>query len=139
MALSKFDDKARRPDEQDLRGTLSAQWDLWTQLREHVAEAYSGSTEEWKFYGRASGWTMLLKHKKRTIMYLFPAPGLFTVLFVFGEAAVARAGQADLPPDVMTAIRDAKAHVEGRSFSVQVTTTTDLEVVKRLIAIKMTA
>lgn len=139
MALSLFIDKSLQPDETVVSEVLGAQWDQWQCIRQHVADAYAGSAEEWKFYGRSSGWTLLLKQKKRTILYLFPGQERFTVLFVFGEAAVASATQSDLPEPVKTAIRDARPYMEGRSFHVDVASVDDATVVQRLIAIKMNA
>lgn len=139
MAPSVFIDKTQQPDEAGVREALGAQWAQWQDIRQYAADAYAGSTEEWKFYGRSSGWTLLLKQKKRTILYLFPGSGRLTVLFVFGESAVTTAAQSDLPEPVKAAIRDAKPYMEGRSFQVDVATENDVAVVQRLIVIKMTA
>jgi hypothetical protein len=139
MALSAFIDRAQQPDEAELRETLGAQWAQWQSIRQYVADAPAGSTEEWKFYGRSSGWTLLLKRKKRTILYLFPGLNRLTVLFVFGEAAVTAAARSDLPEPVKAAIRDAKPYMEGRSFQVDVASVDDVEMVKYLITIKTTA
>jgi hypothetical protein len=138
MALSAFIDRAQQPDEAELRETLGAQWPQWQSIRQYVADAPAGSTEEWKFYGRSSGWTLLLKQKKRTIAYLFPGLGRLTVLFVFGESAATTAAQSELPEPVKAAIRDAKPYMEGRSFQVDVMTEDDVAVIRHLITIKMT-
>jgi hypothetical protein len=139
VALSAFIDKTQQPDETGVREALGALWAQWQGIRQFAVSTYAGSTEEWKFYGRSSGWTLLLRQKKRTILYLFPGSGRLTVLFVFGESAMTTAAQSDLPEPVKAAIRDAKPYMEGRSFQVDVATEDDAAVVQRLIAIKMTA
>jgi hypothetical protein len=139
VALSAFIDKTQQPDEAGVREALGAQWDQWQSIRQYAAGAYAGSAEEWRFYGRSSGWTLLLKQRKRTILYLFPGSDRLTVLFVFGESAVTAAAQVDLPEPVKAAIRDAKPYMEGRSFQVDVATEDDVAVVQRLMTIKMTA
>ncbi|MCP4152356.1 MAG: DUF3788 family protein, partial [bacterium] len=58
MGLSIFDDKAKRPDDNDLTEALGETKSLWDQLKTHVIEAYPPITEDWKHYGKSSGWTM---------------------------------------------------------------------------------
>ncbi|MGE5674078.1 MAG: DUF3788 family protein [Mycobacterium leprae] len=139
MSTSLFGDKVHQPEEPELRAALDEQWASWVQIREYIRSTYGGSLEEWKFYGQSSGWTLVLKQKKRTILYLLPGLGRFRAVFVFGEKAVVMADQFALPPHVLTAIREATPHVEGRSFQVEVAGADDLAVIKTLVAIKTAA
>jgi hypothetical protein len=40
---------------------------------------YEPFTEEWKYYNKKSGWTLTLKRKKRTILYLAACKGHYIV------------------------------------------------------------
>ena len=137
MSLSAFDNKLKKPKYDEIAVILKEKKQLWFDLKDYLIKKYINITEEWKYYGKSSGWTLLFKYKKRTILYLFPAEGFFIVLFVFGEKATAAAKQYSLPKIILKAIRDAKPYVEGRSFRVEVKNEEDLENVKKLVEIKM--
>ena len=137
MALSIFEDKSRPPTEDDLAEALGECKPFWDELYAASNQDFGPLKSEWKFYGKNSGWTLLLKNNKRTILYLYPQHGAFITLFVFGEKAVDAARQAMLPAGIMTLIDDAKPYMEGRSFQVKVGTSDDLAVIHKLAAIKM--
>lgn len=137
MALGIFEDKLSKPSEEDVAKVLQQTGVLWQQVREHLAENHPPIVEEWKNYGKASGWTLLFKQKKRTLLYLFPCSGSFIAQFVFGEKAVEQALQSELPAAVIESIKAAQPYVEGRSFRIEVKTPVELEVVQQLIGIKV--
>ena len=137
MSLSIFDDKLKKPTDHELASALDKTSRLWVDLKEYLVENFENISEEWKYYGKSSGWTLLFKSKKRTILYLFPSEGFYIVLFVFGKKATIAAEQHQLPRNILEDIRKAKPYVEGRSFRVEVKKVKDLENVKRLVEIKM--
>ena len=73
---------------------------------------------------------------KCSLIYLIPLDACFKVNFVFGEKAVAAAGDADLPDSIAALISQAKPYVEGRSFTFDIKTEADVDVVKKLVEIK---
>ncbi len=137
MATSIFDDKALCPDGDMVDSVLEESRSLWQELCSHIQETYTNIHTEWKFYGKSSGWTLLYKKGKRTLLCLFPNASYFKVSFVFGEKAVTAAGQAPLSKGVINTIQSAKVYMEGRSFFMDVRGGDDLEHVKRLLAIKV--
>lgn len=137
MALSVFDNKKVIPGDKDVANVLEHSGMVWDKLKKYVYEACGDVSEEWKHYSKASGWTLLLKHGKRTILYLYPSKAFFTVLFVYGEKAVERALNSKLPQDTVDRILEAKPYMEGRSFQVEVRSIEDLAVIKELIGIKL--
>jgi len=137
MTLSIFDNKLKQPADNEIAIVLDKAKQLWDELKECLVKNYNNILEEWKYYGKTSGWTLSLKHQKRTILYLFPCEGFFIVLFVFGKKATVAAKQSSLPKNILNAIRRAKPYVEGRSFRVEVKSAEDLENVKKLAGIKM--
>lgn len=129
-----LDDKTKPPDDAALASALGATKKLWDEFARHIAEEYGPIIEEWGFY---KSWSLRLKRKKRTIVYLLPREGYFLCAFVFGEKATDEARRAKLAKDVVMVIEEAKVYGEGRGFRLEVRKKRDLEAMKRLAAIKM--
>jgi hypothetical protein len=137
MALSAFNDKSRPPRSKELKETLGRSGNLWDQLRDHLASEYEPLTDKWVMYSDRWGWSLQLKRKKRTILYMTPCKKHFLVGFVLGEKAVKDAHESDLPEAVLTQIDNATKYVEGRGVRIEARTKKDLETAKKLAAIKM--
>jgi hypothetical protein len=137
MALSAFTDKSSTPRSNELKETLGRSSALWDGLRGHLAADYQPLTEKWVMYSEKWGWSLQLKRKKRTILYMTPCKKHFLVGFVLGEKAVKAAHESDLPDAVLTSIDSAPKYVEGRGLRIEVRTKKDLEIIKKLAAIKM--
>ena len=137
MATSFFDDKSREPGEKELAKALGRTSKLWDQLKALLAARYEPLAEMWKFYGQKSGWSLQLKRKKRTVLYLIPRKGHFVAALVFGEKAVKAAHESDLPVSILERLDKAKKYVEGRGISIEVKSKKDLSNVEKLAEIKM--
>lgn len=137
MALSVFDDKSNLPKTGELEKALGRTSGLWDQLTISLAAEYEPLTETWKFYSKKYGWSLQLKRKKRTVLYLTPCKGHFTVGLVFGEKAVKAAHQSDLPDALLDRIDSARKYVEGRGIRIEIRSKKDLGTVEKLAAIKM--
>jgi hypothetical protein len=129
-----FDDKAKAPDGEALAKGLGRSKKLWDEFVGGVVAEHGPVTEAWGFY---KSWSLRLKHKKRTIVYLLPREGHFLVAFVFGGKATEAARQSKLPKAVIKAIDEAPVYAEGRGFRLEVRKKPDLEAMKTLAAIKM--
>ena len=129
-----FDDKAKLPNDKALASALGAAKELWDGFVKHIAGAFGPITEEWGFY---KSWSLRLKQKKRTIVYLLPRDGHFLCAFVYGRKATEAARQGKLPKAVMKVIEEAPVYAEGRGFRLEVRTAKDLETMRALAAIKM--
>jgi len=129
-----FDDKAKAPDHKALAKGLGPSKKLWDEFVGHIASEYGPITETWGFY---KSWSLRLKHKKRTIVYLLPRDGHFLCAFVYGGKATEAARAAKLPRAIMKAIDEAPVYAEGRGFRLEVRSERDLSVMNKLAAIKM--
>jgi hypothetical protein len=129
-----FEDKVKAPDDKALAKGLGPSKKLWDEFVGHIAAEYDPVTEAWGFY---KSWSLRLKHKKRTIVYLLPRDGHFQCAFVYGGKATEAARAAKLPQAVMKAIDEAPVYAEGRGFRLEVRSERDLSVMNRLAAIKM--
>jgi hypothetical protein len=137
MSANVFIDKLAKPDNQALITALGKTYPLWAEIENHVATAYGGSTQEWKYYGPKSGWTLKTLIRKRNLFFFTPCQGYFRIAFVFGDRAVAEILISDLPKAMVEEVKNAKKYAEGRGFRIEVKTRRDVESVKKLVAIKL--
>jgi hypothetical protein len=137
MAVSAFEDKSSAPRATELTETLGRTSALWDELRGHITSDYQPLVEKWNFSGRKWGWSLQLKQKKRTVLYMTPCKGYFVAGFALGEKAVKAAHASDLPNSVLDMIDSAKRYAEGRAVRIEVRTKKDLDNTKKLAAIKM--
>ncbi|MHC4076909.1 MAG: DUF3788 family protein [Planctomycetota bacterium] len=133
-----FPDKAHMPEDADLQRVLGGTKRHWDNLTAHAVAANPAATPEWKYYTKKSGWTFLLRGKRRNVLYMRPTgKRRFLVAFAFGKKAVAAAEESDLPAHVVEEIRQAPQYPEGRQVLVEVTSAADVKIAKKLLAIKM--
>lgn len=137
MALSAFDDKTKKPTAAELEEMLGRTSAHWVELLAHVSTECAPLDETWSFAGAKWGWSLRLKQKKRTVLYMTPCKRHFLVGFVLGEKAVKAAHAADLPDSILAAIDGARKYVEGRGVRIEIRGKKDLEAVKELAAVKM--
>ncbi len=137
MALSAFDDKSKKPQASDLKRALSRTSAHWDNLITHIAAEYPPLDKTWNFSGANWGWSLRLKQKKRTVLYMTPRRGYFLVGLVLGEEAVKAAHGSTLPDSVLTVIDGAKKYAEGRAVRIEIRNKKDLENAKKLSSIKM--
>jgi hypothetical protein len=137
MALSVFDDKLKKPGKSDLKKALGRASAHWDNLIQNIADNYSPLDETWNFAGADWGWSLRLRQKKRSVLYMTPGKRFFYVGFVLGEKAVKAANSSTLPKSVLTIIAEARKFVEGRAVRLKVRNKKDLEITIKLAAIKM--
>ena len=137
MALSAFDDKSKEPLAAELEGALGRSSARWDELVAHIAEEYAPLDQTWNFSGAKWGWSLRLKQRKRTVLYMTPCERHFLVGFALGEKAVNAARAGSLPDSIMAIIDEAPKYAEGRGVRIEVRIQADLEGVKALAAIKM--
>ncbi len=132
-----FSDESRRPSDSDLARVLGPAKRHWDSLVVHIQEVNQGGTAEWKHYAGKSGWTYVVRDKRRNLLYLKPSAKRFTVSFAFGDKAVQAAEQSDLPDRVVKPIRESPKYPEGRAVRIEVTSATDVAIAWKLLAMKM--
>ena len=137
MALSAFDEKTRQPRAAELRGVLGRSAAHWGSLIARIQADFAPIDESWTFAGAQWGWSLRLRHKKRTVLYMTPCAKHFVVGFALGEKAVEAAKSHSLPEAVRAGIDGAKTYAEGRAVRIEVRTKRDLAAVLTLAAAKM--
>ena len=133
MALSAFDEKARRPTDDQLRTVLGSAYRPWIKLLALIGECIDPAAVVWKF---GTGWSLRVLHKDRVIVYLIPQQNQFLASFALGERAVAAARAAKLSAAVLRVIDNAPRYAEGRGVRIPVRGSRQLTTLARLAQIK---
>jgi hypothetical protein len=137
MALSAFADKSVKPGEEDLKRVMGRIFKHWTAVIEKAEADYPPLGQSWGFAGTAWGWSLRLRQKKRTIMYLTPCKGYFIAGFALGEKAVRAAKEAGFDESTLSLIDSARKYAEGRAVRIEVRRKRDRDQVIKIAAIKM--
>jgi hypothetical protein len=119
-----------------IAAVLGETYQLWEELKNHICDEYPAITEEWKFYGKASGWSCKIISKKRNLLFFIPLKDSFRLRIVLSEKAVAVAENINLPNEMKQSIREATIYTEGRSIDINVNQYKQLDVIKNLLKIK---
>ncbi|MHB1096262.1 MAG: DUF3788 family protein [Gemmatimonadaceae bacterium] len=117
---------------------LGRAYATWAGIVRVVEELASPLGIEWKPSKIAFGHVCLLRHKKRTLVYLLPEAASVTVAIVLGERAYDLAMASTLSAAVKTSLTEARPYAEGRGIRVSVKTSRDLATIRKLVAIKLT-
>jgi hypothetical protein len=137
MALSAFSEKAKKPRDADVMKILGRSGTHWKSIVESVAADFKPLDQTWGYAGADWGWSLRLKQKKRTILYLTPCHKYFVAGLVLGGKAVQAARRSDLPKMVLENIAKSKKYAEGTGVRIEVRNKSDREAVLALASIKM--
>ena len=133
MSPNAFIGRTKPPTDEELSTELGAARALWDELLTELALPI----QEWNSYSPKAGWSLKLKLKKRTIVYLAPCHGSFRVAFVLGDKAMEAARQLKLPKAVLKIIDEAPRYPEGSGLRLEIAARKDLAAVKKLAEVKL--
>ena len=129
---------AKGGDDGRWKTALGAAYSMWADIVGVVEELASPLDIEWKPSELAFGHVCLLRHKKRTLLYLLPEKTRITVAIVLGERAYGLAMASTLSVAVKKSLSEARPYAEGRGIRVPVKASRDLAAIRKLVAIKLT-
>jgi Protein of unknown function (DUF3788) len=132
-----FIGRAERPTDADLAGALGATKPLWDGLIADMADRHDVAMQEWKRSSHKTGWALLLKRAKRTILWMAPCEGSFRVSFILGERAVLAARQSGLSARLRKIIDEAPKYPEGTGVRLQIKGPKDMPAVRKLAVAKL--
>jgi len=135
-APNAFIGKTTMPTAAELSAVLGETTKLWAELIDSLAKE-QGLDQEWNSFKPKYGWTLLLKLKKRRIVYLGPCVGCFRASFILGDKAVAAARASNLPKRVLLLLDEAPRYPEGTGLRLLVKTARDLPAIRKLAQIKL--
>jgi hypothetical protein len=137
MLPNAFIDKPEKPNEDELAAELGPTKALWDQLIASLADENDVDILEWKSYSLKAGWSLCLKRKKRTIVWLSPCRGCFRAAFILGDRALEAARQSKLPQRVVKIINEVPRYPEGTGVWIDVSGPKDIAIVKKLATVKL--
>ena len=136
MAKSLYWDKGIQPDALMLTVALGKYKLYWDEILRHITEGYTAVSHEWKYYGIAWGWSFVIKSKAKTLCYLVPAEGRLYTAIVFNDKGRVAASETELPEQVKQAIEATKDNPKNIPYDLCVLEKGDVEIAKKLIAIR---
>jgi len=137
MTPNAFINKTKQPTNTELSAALGPARETWDQLLAELERNFGADVREWNSYSPKAGWSLRVKCKKRTIVWLAPCPGLFRAAFIFGDKAVMAAQNSGLPKRILNMIAEAPKYPEGTGLRLEVKSSKDMSVLKKLTAIKV--
>jgi Protein of unknown function (DUF3788) len=137
MTPNAFINKPKQPTNAELAAALGPAKSVWDQLLADLAQEYGANVHEWNSYSLKAGWSLRVKRKARTIVWLAPCPGCFRVAFILGDKAVQAARQSRLPQRIVKALDEAPKYPEGTGVRLEVKSSRDIGTLKKLAAIKL--
>jgi hypothetical protein len=137
MSPNAFINKPKQPTDPELAAALGPAKATWDKLLADLAQDCGANVQEWNAYSLKAGWSLRVKRKERTIVWLAPCPGCFRVAFILGDKAVLAAQEAKLPKRILNTINEAPKYPEGTGVRLEVKSSKDIATLKKLAAIKM--
>ena len=137
METNAFIGKAKKPMEEELAAALGPAKAAWDLFIAGLAEENGVDGQQWSSYSRKAGWSLRLKRKKRTIVWLAPCQGCFRVAFILGDKAMKAARECELPKRMVKILEEAPKYPEGTGVRIVVKGDKDIAVLKKLAEIKL--
>ena len=137
MLPNAFIGELHRPTESQLASTLGSVKAVWDELLTDLSERLGVTGREWKSYSPKAGWSLRLKHKQRTILWLSPCRGAFRVAFILGDRALEASRAAQLPRRVKEALDTATRYPEGTAVRLDIKTARGIGPIAKLAEIKL--
>jgi hypothetical protein len=133
-----FIGRKTKPTSDKITAALGPAAGVWNEIITWLAEKHGVAIQEWKPVApQKYGWSLRLKLKQRTIIYLGPCANCFKVSFVLGDRAVAAARTSNLPKSVLKLLEEAPRYAEGTGLRLLVKSAKDLPAIRTLAEIKL--
>lgn len=136
--LKKMPIKVKPPTDAELKAVLGSVYGLWSDTIRAVEAMFVPLDQEWKPSKTEFGRICLLRHKKRTLLYLTPDQDEIWMAIVLGERAYGLAMKSSLPAAIKKMLSEARPYAEGRGIRFAVSSSLDIPVITKLVEIKTT-
>jgi len=137
MSPNAFIGKTEQPTDEELTAALGPARATWDQLLADLDREFGVNVHEWNSYSPKAGWSLRVKRKARTIVWLGPRKGSFIAAFVLGDKAMRATRTSKLPQRIVKIMDAAPKYSEGTGIRITLKTPKDLAAVKSLAAIKL--
>ena len=127
----------KAPAAEELAAVLGSAEVVWTGIIDAIEERFSPLESQWRPSKSDFGRICLLRHKKRTLVYLTPQKEGITVAIIMGERAYDLAMTSSIPSQIKQMFREARPYAEGRGIRFPAKSERDVSLVVKLVEIKM--
>ena len=125
-----------RPSENDIAAKLGIAAEAWNQLIAWL-KTQGIACDQWKSISPKYGWSLYPALRRQTILYLGPCQRCFRASFVLGDQAVAAARTGGLSASLVKQIAESRRFAEGTGVRLIVHSPEDLDLVRKLVTIKL--
>lgn len=129
-------DKDKKPDNELIYPIIGESKQYWKEIMDHLIEIYPESSGDWNYYNDGKQWLFKMSQKKKTIFWAGILRGSFRITFYFGDKAEPVIDKSDLPQTVKEEFKTGKRYGKIRAISIKVNSASDIDTVKKLVAIK---
>jgi len=136
VTIQKDATKPKPPTDAELKKILGSARGLWYEIIHAVEVMFVPLEKEWKASKAEFGRMCLLRHKKRTLLYITPHREKVWIAIVLGERAYGQAIGSSLPAAIKKKLSEAKPYAEGRGIRFAVNSASDVSVITKLVEIK---
>ena len=137
QAQNAFIGRIDQPQPEEIDTVLGKSAAAWHQLVQWLIEKESVTEQEWNSFSAKYCWSLKMKRKKRTIIYLGPSMGCFTAGLVLGPRAMTAARESGLPQQTRKILDEAPRYPEGTGVRIQVKASRELGPIRSLVKIKL--
>lgn len=137
MEFKRLFDKSIVPTEQTLSSLLAQIYPVWEEVCTYILSADKVLVET-KYFTKNYGWSRRFYKGSKTICYLFPEAESFSMLVVFGQKEIESIEHSknQLSDSIYNTITQTEHFHDGRWVWLQITDNSDIESLKKIIAIK---
>jgi len=128
--------KVKSPTSAELKAVLGSADVLWAGIVRVVEDMVAPLNTEWKPSKTEFGRMCLLKHKKRTLLYLTPEKEKVTVAIILGKRAYGLAMVSSLPAPIKKMFSETRPYAEGRGIRFSVSSPSNISTIKKLVELK---
>ena len=130
-------DKQIIPTDEYIFSIIGEKKILWQAVMGFISEHYKDFSGTWNYYNDGKQWLFKMVHKKKTIFWAGVLKDTFRVTFYFGDKAEPLIEGSYLPLILKNNFKNGKRYGKIRAVSIKMSDLSDVESVKKLVAIKM--
>ena len=125
------------PTDEYILALLKEKSVLWQEIMSYATDNYKDISGAWNYYNDGKQWLFKLSQKKKTILWAAMYKDTFRITFYFGDKVEPLLENSDLPLKIKEDFKVSKRYGSIRSVSQKIFSASDVENVKKLIAIKI--
>jgi hypothetical protein len=125
------------PTDEYICSVLGDKQILWQNIISYVKDNFKDISGVWNYYNDGKQWLFKLTQKKKTIFWGAMLKDTFRITFYFGDKVEPFLENSELPMKIKEDFKTSKRYGRIRAVSLKIFSPSDVESVKKLVAIKI--